>query len=75
MAVNLFLFFLWCIIKKIRIYSLTLFENKDFPFTSFHFEKKKKCEDIKFSPAAEVTSDSVLVYVLPVCLSEYLFSF
>lgn len=37
MTVNLF----WCIIKKIRIYSLTLFENKNFPFTSFHLEKKK----------------------------------
>ena len=52
--------------KEIGIYSLTLFENKNFPlYYPLFIWIRKKCEDIKFSLAG-VTFVSIFVYVLPV---------
>lgn len=42
MALNRFQFFFLCVIlKETRMYSLTLFENKNFPLSLSHLEKKK----------------------------------
>lgn len=78
MALNIFWFFLLCVIKKDGTkrseYTHWLFlKIRISPYSSFIW-KRKKCEDIQFS-LAEVTSVSIFVYVLPAFFSVYLFFF